>query len=87
MRRQLALLPVATIFFATCAAADDRAVTDDERAKLAAAITAEGCSGGDMEFDTDDNHFEVDDAICGEGQEHDLKFDVSYKLIKKSLDD
>ena len=87
MRRRLALLPVATVLFATCAAADDRSVTEDERSKLAAAITAEGCSGGEMEFDTEDNEFEVDDAICGEGREHDLKFDASYKLIRKTLDD
>jgi hypothetical protein len=69
------------------ASADDRPVTDDERAKLTAAVAAQGCSGGEMEFDIDDNHFEVDDARCSDGREYDLKFDTSFKLIKKELDD
>ena len=37
-----------------------RAVTDDERAKLVSAISAQGCSGGKMEFD--DGKYEVDNA-------------------------
>ena len=40
----------------------DRAVTEDERAKLVAAVQAEGCSGGKFEMDEDDQQFEVDDA-------------------------
>ena len=67
------------------ALADDRPLTDDERAKLAAAVSAEGCSGGRMEFD--DGHFEVDDAQCGNGRRYDLKFDASFKLIDKDWDD
>ncbi len=58
-----------------------RAVTDDERAKLVAAMAAEGCTGGKMEFD--DGKFEVDDAQCKDGLRYDLDFDTSFKLIKK----
>jgi hypothetical protein len=65
--------------------ADDRPLTADERTKLAAAITDAGCSGGQMEFD--DGHFEVDDARCSDGRTYDLKFDASFKLIGKKLDD
>lgn len=72
---------------ATGAAAKDRAVTDDERTKLAAAASAHGCSGGKMEFDIDDNHYEVDDARCDDGRKYDLKFDAAFKLVKKDLDD
>jgi hypothetical protein len=66
--------------------ATDRPLTEDERTKLVAAMTAEGCSGGQMEFD-DDGHYEVDDARCSDGRRYDLKFDASFKLIGKALDD
>jgi hypothetical protein len=32
----------------------DRQVTEDERAKLSAGVQAEGCSGGKLEMDEDD---------------------------------
>ena len=47
----------------------DRQVTEDERAKLSAAVQAEGCSGGKLEMDEDDQPFEVDDAVCADGKE------------------
>jgi len=65
--------------------AEDRPLTGDERTKLVAAMTAEGCSGGQMEFD--DGHYEVDDARCSDGRTYDLKFDASFKLISKERDD
>lgn len=40
-----------------------------------------------MEYDIDDAHFEVDDARCSDGRRYDLKFDTSFKLIKKKLED
>ncbi len=86
MQKEILALVVCA-FFATGALAKDRPVTDDERAKLAAAVAALGCSGGKMEFDIDDKQFEVDDARCNDGREYDLKFDVSFKLIGKKIDD
>ncbi len=63
----------------------DRAVTDQERTQLVAAMQAQGCTGGEMEFD--DGKFEVDDARCADGKQYDLDFDASFKLIKKDQDD
>ena len=63
----------------------DRPVTDQERTQLVAAMQAQGCSGGKMEFD--DGKFEVDDARCADGKTYDLDFDKSFKLMKKDLDD
>jgi FlaG/FlaF family flagellin (archaellin) len=62
----------------------DRQVTDDERAKLVDAVSAERCSGGEMEFDG--TKFEVE-AQCNDGQRYDLEFDASYRLITKKLED
>jgi hypothetical protein len=63
----------------------DRAVTGQERTQLVAAMQAQGCTGGEMEFD--DGKFEVDDARCADGKQYDLDFDASFKLIKKDQDD
>jgi hypothetical protein len=64
----------------------DRQVTEDERAKLVAAVQAEGCSGGKFEMDEDDQQFEVDDAVCADGKKYDLKFDMQMRLKRKNLD-
>jgi len=61
-----------------------RAVTDDERAKLVSAVSAQGCSGGKMEFD--DGKYEVDDARCNDGKTCDLDFNRSFELLKKKLE-
>jgi hypothetical protein len=62
-----------------------RPVTEAERAKLVAAMAAQGCSGGEMEWD--DRHFEVDEAVCSDGRRYDLEFDAEFRLINKELDD
>lgn len=86
MRRLFTTLAAATLTAMTAAVAmADRPVTEEERAKLVAALSAEGCNGGDMEFD--DGKFEVDDARCVDGKEWDFEFDRDFKLIKKELDD
>jgi hypothetical protein len=78
----IAVLAVSTL----PALADRQVVTEDERTKLVAAVQAEGCSGGKLEFDDDDQQFEVDDAVCADGKKYDLKFDAQMKLKRKNLD-
>ena len=85
MRRLLASGAVLALV-ATPALAD-RPVTDAERTRLTAAVAAQGCSGGKMEWDDDDREFDVDDARCGDGREYDLKFNADYSLKSKKLDD
>jgi hypothetical protein len=87
MPRFLLLVPAAFWLLAghAMAQANDRPPTAEERAKLSAAMQAEGCSGGTMEVD--DDVYEVDDARCGDGRTYDLKFDKSLKLIEKDLED
>jgi len=69
----------------------DRPITDQEKARLASAVSSAGCTGGEMEFDDDKSpphpsgKFEVDDAMCG-NQKHDLVFDHEFRLISKKAD-
>ena len=70
---------------AGAAPAPGRPITEAEKAKLAAAVAAAGCSGGTMEFS--DGMFEVDDAVCADGKKYDLDFDPSFRLIKKAPGD
>jgi hypothetical protein len=77
MRTEFLAAAALIMFASTPTLADDRPVTDDERAKLVAAVAAEGCSGGEMEFN--DGHYEVDDAKCSDGREYELKFDSAFK--------
>jgi Fe-S cluster assembly iron-binding protein IscA len=80
------IVSIAVLAVSTLPALADRQVTEDERTKLVAAVQAEGCSGGKLEFDDDDQQFEVDDAVCADGKKYDLKFDPQMKLKRKNLD-
>jgi hypothetical protein len=83
MRRLLLVLGI--FLLAAAYARADRAVTEDERAKLMSAVAAEGCSGGKLSFD--DGKFEVEDAKCSDGKSYDLTFDSSFNLIEKEVED
>ena len=78
------LIFVMVVTFAPGALAD-RPLTDEEKTKLAAAVVAQGCSGGKMEFD--DGKFEAEDVVCEDGKKYELKFDSSFQLVKKELED
>jgi hypothetical protein len=79
--RRLPVILGALALVAAVPARADRPVADDQRAKLVDAVSAEGCSGGTMEFDH--TKFEVEGAQCNDGRTYDLDFDASYRLIYK----
>lgn len=79
------LMSAAALTLIAIPAKADRPVTDAERAKLTSAITAQGCTGGKMEWDDDDREFEIDDAIC-DGRKHDLTFNADFTLKSKKAD-
>lgn len=55
----------------------------DEVEKLNQALSAVGCTGGEMEKNTGDvTTYEVEDSICDKGQ-FDIKFDDKFKIIKQ----
>ena len=81
------IISMVSLAVAILPALADRQVTEDERAKLSAAVQAEGCSGGKFELDEeDDQQFEVDDSVCADGKKYDLKFDRQMRLKRKNLD-
>lgn len=80
------VVSIGLLAMSTLPALSDRQVTEEERVKLVAALQAEGCNGGKLEFDDDDQQFEVDDAVCTDGKKYDLKFDPQMKLKRKNLD-
>jgi hypothetical protein len=77
----LSVLPFATAAYA------DRQVTAEEQGKIAAALQAQNCEGGTMKFDDEDHYFKVEGARCEEGRVYELKFDESFAMLEKSLDD
>lgn len=77
------IISMVSLAVAVLPALADRQVTEDERAKLSAAVQAEGCSGGEFELDEDDQQFEVDDAVCADGKKYDLR---QMRLKRKNLD-
>lgn len=64
----------------------DRPVTPAQRAKLEAAVAAQGCTGSKMEWDEDDHDFEVEDVRCSDGHRYELKFYGDYTLKSKKRD-
>ena len=48
------VVSIAALTISALPALADRQVTEDEHAKLVAAVQAEGCSGGKFEIDEDD---------------------------------
>jgi hypothetical protein len=76
----LSLMPFATAAYA------DRAVTADEQGKIAAALQAQNCEGGAMKYDDEEHYFKVEDARCEEGRIYELKFDETFAMLEKSLD-
>ena len=85
MRIRMSLATAFLVVLSQAPAWSGRAVTEEERAKLVAALAVEGCSGGEMEFD--DGKYEVEETVCRDGKEYDLVFDANFKLIGKELDD
>ncbi len=62
-----------------------RDVTPQERASIETALTAQGCSGGEMKFDDDDKTFEIDDARCN-GRKTDIYLNQAFQVVRMTPD-
>ncbi|MGD9784987.1 MAG: hypothetical protein AB7E80_14580 [Hyphomicrobiaceae bacterium] len=72
-------------FVATAALADSKP-TEDEAKKITEALSGIGCSGGEMEKETEATGvYEIDDAKCKDGQ-FDIKLDKDFKLLSVTRD-
>ena len=75
-----------SLFMAAGAAVADDKVSEDEGKKIQAALAAWGCSGGEMEKESEGSGvFEVDDATCKGGQ-YDVKLDANFVVTDISRD-
>lgn len=88
MKTRFVLLAAVLLAISACAEQEpepkgDREVTVPERAAIEAAIAAEGCSGGQMKFDQDEQRFEVQGSKCADGRFYEIKLDQSYQVIEE----
>ncbi|MDO9381594.1 MAG: hypothetical protein Q7T86_01905 [Hyphomicrobiaceae bacterium] len=82
---RLIIAAAAVALFAAPAFADEKP-SDDEAKALTAAASALGCSGGQLEKESEASGvFEVNDAKCKDGQ-FDIKFDKDFKLLNLTKD-
>jgi hypothetical protein len=82
---RLIIAAAAVALFAAPAFADEKPSAEEAKA-LAAAASALGCSGGQLEKESEASGvFEVNDTKCKDGQ-FDIKFDKDYKLLNMTKD-
>lgn len=85
--KRIIVATAALAFGSVCAFADGVAPSMAEAEQISAAVTAHGCWGGKYEKDVKgDRVYEVDDAICQDG-EYDLDLDKDFKIIRSDKDD
>ena len=78
-------LAIALIVFGSAASAAHAgtAVTHDQAKRIQAALNALDCYGGEMEAERGGAVFEVDDAVCKDG-EYDFKLDKNFKVLSQT---
>jgi hypothetical protein len=76
----LSVIPFATVAYA------DRPVTAEEQGKIAEALQAQSCEGGEVWFDEKSQYFKVEDARCEDGRLYELEFDQSFEMLEKNAE-
>jgi hypothetical protein len=81
----LLIAAVAAALCSTAAFADDKP-TDEEAAKIKAAVAAWGCEGGNYEKESEGTGvFEAEDVKCKDGQ-YDIRLTKDYKVFSITMD-
>jgi predicted outer membrane protein len=79
--RKLSIAAFALVFAAASAAYADEKPTDDEAAKIKAAVAEWGCDGGTYEKEAEGTGvFEAEDVKCKAGQ-YDFRLDKDFKVF------
>lgn len=82
-----ALFIAASLAFGAGAALADEKPSAAELEKITAAAKAWGCSGGEVEKESESSGlYEIDDAKCSDGKKYDLKLDKDFKIISVTAD-
>jgi hypothetical protein len=80
------MVTVCALAMCSSAAFADAKPSDDEAAKIKAALADWGCEGGTLEKETEATSvFEADDAKC-KGAQYDVKLDSAFKVISVTRD-
>lgn len=80
------IIAAASLSVLTSAALADSKPSAEEAAKINEALKAWGCSGGEVEKETEGTGvFEIDDAKCAGGQ-YDIKLDANYGVTSMTRD-
>ena len=75
------VIAAGVISLLTVPALADEPVSENEGARIQAALEQWGCRGGEMEKErVDPVHYEIDDAICSAG-EYDFRLDSEFNVI------
>lgn len=83
--KRMAVFASTLMMASSFAVADDK-VSEDEGKKIQTALAAWGCSGGEMEKESEGSGvYEVDDAKCTGGQ-YDVKLDANFAVTGISRD-
>jgi hypothetical protein len=85
MTKKLMIVAFAAALCGAPAFADEKP-SDDEAAKIKAALTEWGCEGGTYEKESEATGvFEIDDAKC-KGMQYDIKLDSAFKVTSVTRD-
>lgn len=89
LKRISGLAAITTLALASPALADDRPPTPEERTQIEQVLEREGfVTWSKIEFDIDDNYWEVDDANTADNVEYDLKLAAgTFEIIERDRDD
>lgn len=83
--KRMALFATALMMASSLAVADEK-VSEADGKKIQEALAAWGCSGGEMEKESEGSGvFEVDDAKCKDGQ-YDFKLNADFVVTEVSRD-
>lgn len=84
--RKIILMTIIGAGLGTSYAFADIPVTPQQHTMIESKLTSMGCTGGYMQFDPSDNHFEVNNTTCN-GRVFDITLSKNLELLEKDLED
>lgn len=87
MKALMAMFAAGAVAFGmgTAALADDDDVSDEDWAKIQAALTEAQCEVDRRNVEKEDDGYELDDVFCADGQ-FDVDMDANFKITEKTAE-